>query len=275
MRCIRLRLAYDGTDYDGWQSQKSGRGIQNAVEAAAESILQEKVRVLASGRTDAGVHAVGQVAAFRTTTTLSTQVLCKALNAKLPSDITVLSVDEAPANFHPIRDAKQKHYRYLLSDAAMTNVFLRRYVWRYPRPLDCDSMAGAAEVLIGTHDFSAFQGAGSKRATSVRTIRQLRVTRSPLIPHIITIDVQANGFLYNMMRNIVGSLVDVGRGARSPAWIGEILEGKDRNRAGATAPPHGLFLISVTYPDLDVARSEGSEITLPWDEGTYAEFPLI
>lgn len=274
MRCIRLRLAYDGTDYDGWQSQKSGRTIQDAVEAAAARLIGRKVRVLASGRTDAGVHAVGQVAAFRTEKPFTPEVIRRALNARLPDDIAILSADEAPAEFHPIRDAKRKHYRYLISDAAMPNVFLRRYVWRYPRPLDAAAMASAAEVLRGTHDFSAFQSSGSRRATSVRTIHDLRVGRSRFIPHLITIDVTANGFLYNMMRNIVGSLVDVGRGARPASWISEVLEGQDRRRAGATAPPHALFLISVTYPGSDAAAPDCDE-RLPWSGVAHPEFPLV
>ncbi|GAB6184846.1 tRNA pseudouridine(38-40) synthase TruA [Thermopirellula anaerolimosa] len=272
MRCIRLRLAYDGTDYDGWQSQKSGRSIQDAVEAAAARLIGHQVRVLASGRTDAGVHALGQVAAFRTEKTFSPEVIRKALNARLPDDIVILSAEEVSAEFHPIRDAKRKHYRYLLSDAAFPNVFLRRYVWRYPRPLDATAMERAAEALCGTHDFSAFQSAGSQRATTVRTIYDLRVARSRSIPHLITIDVTANGFLYNMMRNIVGSLVDVGRGTRPPSWIAEVLEQRDRRRAGATAPPHGLFLISVTYPD-DAAPA--CDAHLPWSGGSYPEFPLV
>lgn len=274
MRCIRLRLAYDGTDYDGWQSQKSGRTIQDAVEAAVARLIGRKVRVLASGRTDAGVHAVGQVAAFRTNSALPPQVIRKALNARLPDDIVVLSADEAPAEFHPIRDAKQKHYRYLLSDAEMPNVFLRRYVWRYPRPLDAAAMARAAEALRGTHDFSAFQSSGSPRATSVRTIHDLCVGRSRFIPHLITIDVTADGFLYNMMRNIVGSLVDVGRGARPASWVRDVLAGRDRRCAGATAPPHALFLISVTYPGSE-SVAFGCNERSPWSGVLHPEFPLV
>ncbi len=274
MRCIRLRLAYDGTDYDGWQSQKSGRTIQDAVEAAVARLIGRKVRVLASGRTDAGVHAVGQVAAFRTESPLPPEVIRKALNARLPDDIVILSADEAPAEFHPIRDAKGKHYRYLLSDAAMPNVFLRRYVWRYPRPLDAAAMARAAEALRGIHDFSAFQSSGSPRASGVRTIHDLRVGRSRCIPHFITIDVTADGFLYNMMRNIVGSLVDVGRGARPASWIADVLAGRDRRCAGATAPPHALFLISVTYPSSESAASARDE-RLPWSGFLHPEFPLV
>lgn len=273
MRCIRLRLAYDGTDYDGWQSQKSGRSIQDALEAAVARLVGHKTRVLASGRTDAGVHAVGQIAAFRTETGFPPDVIRKAVNARLPDDIVVLSADEVPAEFHPIRDAQRKRYRYLLSDAVLPNVFLRRYVWRYPRPLDAAAMERAAEALRGTHDFSAFQSAGSRRATTVRTIHDLHVGRSRLVPHLITIDVTANGFLYNMMRNIVGSLVDVGRGARPASWISEVLNQQDRRRAGATAPPHGLFLISVTYPDGDVAPSMDER--LPWSGVAHSEFPLV
>ncbi|NMC18983.1 MAG: tRNA pseudouridine(38-40) synthase TruA, partial [Thermogutta sp.] len=161
-----------------------------------------------------------------------------------------------------------------LSDAALPNVFLRRYVWRYPRPLDATAMERASEVLRGTHDFSAFQGSGSQRATSVRTIHILRVGRSRCIPHLITIDVTANGFLYNMMRNIVGSLVDVGRGARPASWISEVLNERDRRRAGATAPPHGLFLVSVIYPG-SAAAAPAHDERLPWSGVAHPEFPLV
>lgn len=250
MRCIKLTLAYDGTDYLGWQRQPQGRTIQGTLEEAIRRLTGEGCRVVASGRTDVGVHALGQVAAFRTGSPLALEVIQRALNALLPSDIVILSVEEAPPTFHPIRDAKRKRYRYHIWDSNLKPVFLRPYVWFYPRPLDVAEMSVAASLLLGEHDFSAFETSGAKRKTSVRTIYEISVDRRhPSLPHLITIEVEADGFLYNMVRNIVGSLVEVGRGSRAPEWLRQVLLRRDRRLAGPTAPGCGLFLVSVSYSD--------------------------
>lgn len=260
MRCIRLTLAYDGTDYFGWQRQARGRTIQGVVEDAIEQITGTRSKVLASGRTDAGVHALGQVAAFRTESPLTTATLVKALNAILPDDIAVLAAEEVPLTFHPIRDARRKRYRYLIDDDPIRPVFFRRFVWHYPRRLDAERMRRAAKCLVGKHDFAAFETSGAKRKTSVRSVSELEVSRAITeAPSLIAIDIEADGFLYNMVRNIVGSLVEIGRGARSVEWLKEVLASQDRRLAGPTAPPQGLFLVSVTYDNLPTISAPG-----PW-----------
>ena len=251
MRCVRLTLAYDGTNYLGWQSQTKGRTVQGVIENAIEQITGVHSRVLASGRTDAGVHALGQVAAFRTESHLTTETMVKALNAVLPEDLVVLAAEEVSLAFHPIRDAQRKRYRYLIDDGTIRPVLFRHFVWHYPRRLDVERMQQAAAKLVGKHDFAAFETSGAKRKTTVRSIYELTVGRAcPSVPSLISLEVEADGFLYNMVRNIVGSLVEIGRGARPPEWIEEVLLSRDRRRAGPTAPPEGLFLVSVTYNNL-------------------------
>lgn len=251
MRCIRLTLAYDGTNFRGWQSQTKGRTVQGVIENAIERITGARPRVLASGRTDAGVHALGQVVAFRTESTLTTETMVKALNAVLPEDVVVLAADEVPPTFHPIRDARCKRYRYVIDDGPVRPVLFRHFVWHYPRRLDVERMQQAAAKLVGKHDFAAFEASGAKRKTTVRSVSELTVGRAcPSVPSFILFEIEADGFLYNMVRNIVGSLVEIGRGARPPEWIEDVLLSRDRRHAGPTAPPRGLFLVSVTYNHL-------------------------
>lgn len=274
MRNFKLTLAYDGTDYFGWQAQgRSERPtVQETLEAAIAQVTGEKVRVHASGRTDTGVHALGQVASFQSATELTPHVLKKALNAVLPDDIAVLEFCEAEDNFHPRYGAKRKHYRYLLYNGPVRDVFMRRYAWHYKKGrLDADAMSRAAQPLVGTHDFTTFESSGAKRKTSVRTVFSLELRRGRageggakgegergkgdfLFPQTasdpenwITLDIVADGFLYNMVRAIVGTLVEVGRGAQPETWPGEILGAADRRLAGPTAPPQGLFLVAVEY----------------------------
>ena len=252
MRFLRLTIAYDGTNFAGWQIQPKCRTVQETLELALQKITGQPVRTVASGRTDAGVHALGQVASCRTNCALPVDVLRRALNAHLPHDVAVLVVDEAPLGFHALRDAVSKRYRYQLQDGRVRDVFRRHIVWQYSEHLDDRAMHRAAQSLVGTHDFSSFESAGSPRATSVRTILELGVARDKgRAGDQITIDVVADGFLYNMVRTIVGTLVEVGRGARPESWSLEVLQAKDRRRAGPTAPPQGLLLVDVNY---DAAR---------------------
>ena len=248
MRTLRLTLAYDGTDYAGWQVQPDQLTVQEVVERAIAKISGSPVRILASGRTDAGVHALGQVASFRSDTRLTTDVLHRALNGELPNDVAVLDVSEVPEGFHPIRDAARKRYRYTIRDGPVRDVFDRRYSWHYRRRLDADSMRRAAGQLLGTHDFAAFQTSGAPRQSTVRTIFDVSVKRGRGVQSdVVTLEVEADGFLYNMVRTIVGTLVEVGRAARPETWVSEVLASADRRQAGLTAPPQGLFLVSVTY----------------------------
>jgi tRNA pseudouridine38-40 synthase len=248
MRSFRLTLAYDGTAYAGWQVQANARTIQAELESALQRITGQRVRATASGRTDAGVHALAQVVSLACDTHLPADVLRKALNANLPQDIVVVDACEAPPGFHAIRDAIRKRYRYVIQDGPVRDVFSRAYAWYVPQRLDQRAMSEAAGVLLGEHDFSSFQASGSERASSVRTILDLSVQRGTgdFLDRIV-IEVEANGFLYNMVRNIVGSLVQVGRGKRPPTWIADVLQACDRTVAGATAPPEGLFLVHVQY----------------------------
>jgi tRNA pseudouridine38-40 synthase len=237
------------------------------------------VRLSASGRTDAGVHALGQVAGFRAETLLEPKVLQKALNAVLPDDIAVLEVCEVPADFHPRYSVRRKHYRYLIYNGAVRDIFLRRYSWHYKKGLlDAEAMHRAAQSLVGKHDFTSFESSGAKRKTSVRTVFSLEVRRGragqggdslvvgrwPLVESEspipfpctatnpedwIILDIVADGFLYNMVRAILGTLVEVGRGVRPATWPGEVLRAADRRLAGPTAPPQGLFLVKVCYTE--------------------------
>jgi tRNA pseudouridine38-40 synthase len=254
MRTLKLTLAYDGTDFAGWQFQPSQRTIQQTLQEAVERITGERTPVVASGRTDAGVHALGQVAAFETNSTLAPEVIQRALNAELPNDIVVLVAAEAPAGFDPIRHAHRKSYRYIVHDGPLTDVFSRRYAWHLYRLLDAEAMHRAAQALVGRHDFSSFETSGSERVSTIRTVIALSVGRQPRSragepesTDEIRFDINADGFLYNMMRNIVGTLVEVGRGQRDESWPAAVLAAKDRRAAGPTAPPQGLFLVSVEY----------------------------
>ena len=249
MRTLKLTLAYDGTAYAGWQVQPGQQTVQGTLEAAIEKIIGQSVRVLASGRTDAGVHALGQVAGLRTESDLPIDVLLRAFNAELPHDVAVLEVAEVPHGFHAIRDALRKRYRYVIHDGPVRDVFSRRYCWQYNRGrIDAAAMARAANALRGTHDFCSFQTSGAERESSVRTIYEISVERGRAgRSDRITTEVEGDGFLYNMVRAIVGTLVEVGRGAQPETWPAEVLRAADRRAAGPTAPPQGLFLVSVHY----------------------------
>lgn len=249
MACYRLTLAYDGTAYAGWQVQAGAPTVQGTLEAALARIVGAPVRVTGSGRTDAGVHALGQVASFACDTRLSPSELRRALDACTPADICIHAIEPAPDGFHALRDAVAKRYRYALQTGPQRDVFCRHLVWHLREDLDLEGMQSAARCLVGRHDFRSFEAAGAPRRTSVRTIHQL--TFEPYSCHgvpSLAIEVEADGFLYNMVRNIVGSLVLVGQGRREPAWLREVRDARDRARAGPTAPPQGLMLVRVTYP---------------------------
>ncbi len=248
MRTFKLTLAYDGTNYAGWQTQDGPVTLQVTLEAALERITGAPIRVTASGRTDAGVHALGQVVSFRSATHLEPDVLQKALNAELPHDMAVLALAEVSPDFNANSSALRKRYRYLINDSTVRDVFARRYVWQYRSRLDEAAMHRAAQALVGTHDFSSFETGGSPRETSVRTIFELSVVRGQGgTAGTMTIEVEADGFLYNMVRAIVGTLIEVGRGAETESWPAQVLADCSRDAAGQTAPAQGLFLVCVNY----------------------------
>lgn len=248
MRSLKLTLAYDGTAYAGWQVQVNQPTVQASLEQAIAKVTGASIRTHASGRTDAGVHALGQVVSLETASPLSVDVLQRAINAELPDDIVARSVVEAPHGFHARRDAVKKRYRYQIHDGPTPDVFGRRYVWHLPRRLQHQAMHRAAQGLVGLHDFCSFETRGAERATSVRTVSTICVRRSPVENgDRVMVEVEADGFLYNMVRAIVGTLVQVGRSAKPEHWPTEVLRAKNRKLAGPTAPAHGLFLVEVTY----------------------------
>jgi tRNA pseudouridine38-40 synthase len=268
-RWLKLTVAYDGTAYAGWQLQPSVPTVQAAIETAWHEITREQLRVMAAGRTDAGVHALGQVVGLVTESQLTTADLHRGLNAVLPDDVAVVAIEVAPENFHATHDARRKTYRYQIHNGRTPDVFHRRFVWHYPQPLDAEKMHAAAQALLGKHDFSSFESAGSERPDSIRTLFELTVKRGwlgssdseppvaasggsaqprpqppkhPVVhPDRITIEVTGDGFLYNMVRAIVGTLVEVGKGSRDVAWPGEVLAARNRSRAGQTARPAGRW----------------------------------
>ena len=248
MRSFKITLCYDGLAYHGWQWQDGQPTIQEAIEQGIHQVTGQTARVTGSGRTDSGVHAAGQVAGFRVDTNLAAEVLGRAIHASTPRDIYILKCEETTADFHPIRDALGKRYRYIIQDAGHYDVLARHYAWQVTHPLDAALMQQGATLLQGTHDFAAFETTGSPRSTSVRTVRELTIERLDQDGFSrIIFYVYADGFLYNMVRNIVGSLVDVGRGARDLQWLATVLANRDRRQAGATAPAHGLTLMQVDY----------------------------
>ncbi|HTU20160.1 MAG TPA: tRNA pseudouridine(38-40) synthase TruA [Gemmataceae bacterium] len=244
MRNIKLILSYDGTDFRGWQLQPGLRTVQQTLEGAIAALTGERLRVNASGRTDTGVHAVGQVVNFRTETKLSAEVLPRALNAHLPADVVVREAADVPESFDANRDAKRKLYRYILHDGPVPDLFMRRYCHHTRYRLDAAAMTRAAACLRGRHDFHSFESSWPNRASSVRTIMHLAVNR---FDDWIWLDVEADGFLYNMVRAIAGTLINVGRGYWPETRVAEILHAEDRTQAGPTAPAQGLFLMRVSY----------------------------
>ncbi len=255
MRTIKLTLAYDGTDYVGWQRQARGRSVQGELERALEEIEGRRVTVTGAGRTDAGVHALGQVASVQLAHGIEMPVLFRALNAKLPPDIRLLAAEAVAGGFHARYAARCKTYRYNLAFGAVASPFTRRYAWHFRESLDFDAMRAAATRLHGRHDFAAFQAVGTEVASTVRTIHSVAVesgsaalgTPLPAVAPPVTIEVVGDGFLRHMVRIIVGTLVAVGAGRVPAAGLGAIVASRARERAGPTAPPHGLFLVAVDY----------------------------
>lgn len=244
MNNYKFRVAYDGTRYSGWQRQGNTTStIQYKLEHAISSLLGEEIEVSGSGRTDAGVHALGQVGNFRTTKRIQTNDFCAKLNEVLPEDIAVSDMVLASERFHARLSAKEKTYCYTIRNSTASDVFRRKYEYKLSDKLNLEAMQAAADLLIGTHDFKGFSSGHTKKST-VRHIRSIDVKKDgDRIELVFT----GNGFLYNMVRILTGTLIEVGRGTRSPESVLEVLETKDRTKAGFTAPPQGLYLMDVQY----------------------------
>ena len=273
MPTFKITVAYDGTDFVGWQRQASGTSIQGLLEEALRAFDDRAVTVIGAGRTDAGVHALGQVAAFSIDRAIDAGTIVRALNANLPESVRVMSACEVAPTFNPRFDARSKTYRYRIWNGDVLDPFERRYVWHVPGALDVGAMDAAARRLEGRHDFAAFEAAGSDVATTERTILSSRVwklsttvdtedaeeksftltkinLRVPRVlrgGELINYDVTADGFLRHMVRALVGTLVEIGRGRRGVEWIDEVLASRDRAQAGRTAPAAGLSLVAVDY----------------------------
>ena len=256
MRVLKLTLAYDGTRFVGWQRQADGESIQGLLEDALARFEGAPVTVHGAGRTDAGVHALGQVASASVTFAHPTTTIVRALNAHLPEDIRVLDVADAASDFHARFSARSKTYRYQIRAGTIGDPFTRAFVWQLPEALNVAAMTEAAAALVGRHDFAVFQSAGTEVASTVRTIvrsvfsiteRPERSERTERSERLLVYEVTADGFLRHMVRAIVGTLVEIGRGWRPAESMAQLIGHGTRAQAGATAPPHGLFLVSVDY----------------------------
>jgi tRNA pseudouridine38-40 synthase len=245
MRNIKLLITYDGTDFSGWQRQPDRRTVQQLLEEAIGRLTGVEAPTNASGRTDAGVHALGQVVHFYTVSNHPTQVFVKALNAMLPPDVRVKQAWEVPQSFHSTLDARSKRYRYVIDNNPIADPFQSRTSHHVYLPLDEQAMHRAAQSLQGRHDFHSFETNWPNRTSSVRTIYDIAVTRHDASVHV---EVEADGFLYNMVRAIAGTLIQVGIGRWPESKVLQALLAEDRREAGPTAPPQGLFLLVVRYP---------------------------
>ena len=244
MHYYKLTLEYDGTAYHGFQKQPHQLTIQGSIETALSDLTQETIKIIGAGRTDAGVHALGQVAHFQLNKTISKTELLRGVNALLPYDIAVKKVEEVTASFHARYGAKRKVYRYFIHNSAIRSPWKRQTSWHFGCPLDIAKMRKAAKSLLGTHDFTSLCATDNDAPDHIVDLFKISIFKKE---EQIQITIMASRFLRYMVRNIVGLLVEIGRGKRDVNTIGQILDGKDRRLAGPTAPPHGLFLVEVKY----------------------------
>lgn len=306
MRNIALTVSYDGTHFAGWQVQHELRTVQQVLETAILKTTGERVRLFSAGRTDSGVHAIAQVANFMTASSIPADRFRHALQTRLPVEVVVRESYEVPVEFHATYSAISKRYRYLMHFSDVDDPFLSRYAWRIGQRMDPEAMQEACQLLVGTHDFRCFESHWPNRATSIRTISDARmiplstwpgwephsllVNTSPPMPpasptqrttippdkaprlpgnsaHLLAFEVEADGFLYNMVRAIVGTLYKIGRRDWPVSRMQEIIEAQDRSSAGETAPSHGLYLVNVTYPDYEQSATTSQSVQGESDPG--------
>ena len=244
MRNIKLTIEYDGKDFNGWQKQPTKLNIQGTIEQAIKIVTGEEVDLMASGRTDAGVHAYGQVANFKTNSNIPIEKIPIALNSNLKKSIRIISAEEVDERFHSRLTCKRKTYRYVINNSEFSSAIYRNLETHIPQKLDIEKMKQAAKYFEGEHDFKAFKASGTSSKSSVRTIYKAEVYKEG---DRVFIELTGNGFLYNMVRIIAGTLVDVGIGKIEPEEIPEIIKMKKRENAGKTLPPNGLYLLKVMY----------------------------
>lgn len=243
---IAIGIEYDGTAYNGWQRQNNGDGVQERVEKALSLVANEEIAITCAGRTDTGVHASGQVAHFDTGSERSDRGWVLGANSNLPDDIAVTWARPVDDEFHARFSASSRSYRYLILNRPVRSALERHRAWWVYQPLDASLMHEASQALLGKHDFSAFRASGCQASTPNRVISSMAVVRNG---EWLTLEVTANAFLQHMVRNITGSLAAVGRGEKPPQWLQEVLESRNRIEAGIAAPPHGLTLVDVGYPE--------------------------
>lgn len=244
MRNIKLTIEYDGTKFGGWQKQPNKLNIQGEIEQAIYEITGEEVELNASGRTDSGVHSLGQVANFKTNSKIEIEIIPLAINSKLKKSIVIKAAEEVPENFHARYNCKGKKYRYIINNSYSGTAIYRNLEYHIPQKLDIEKMKDAIKYFEGEHDFKGFRASGTSSKSSVRIIYKAEVKQEG---EKVIIELTGNGFMYNMVRIISGTIVDVGLGKINPKEISNIIASKDRNRAGKTLPAHGLYLVEVYY----------------------------
>lgn len=260
-RNVILHLSYDGSAYHGWQTQKNGRTVQETLEAALSQVCGHRVKAVGCGRTDAGVHARHYCANFRTVCGIPADRIPFAVNVRLPRDVAVREAWDGPASFNAIGSCVKKEYVYRILNAPIREPFLQNRVCFYPQKLDLDQMRRAAAAFEGTHDFRAVRSVGTETKTTVRTVYHCRINRSG---NLITVSICADGFLYNMCRAIVGTLVYASYGKLQPEEIPELLEKGDRRLTGPTMPPQGLYMNQIWYPDFQLGDPDDLGLTESW-----------
>ena len=244
MRNIKLTIEYDGREFNGWQKQPNKLNIQGNIEKVISDITKEEIEIIGSGRTDAGVHALGQVANFKTNSAIPIEKFAIAINSRLKKSIVIKKAEEVDERFHSRYNCKQKTYRYIINNSETGSAIYRNLEYNIKNHLDVEKMQEASKYFVGEHDFSAFKASGTSSKSSVRTIYSAKVEKEG---ERIIIELTGNGFLYNMVRIISGTLVEVGLGKIKPEQIPEIIQSKNRQNAGKTLPPYGLYLVEVNY----------------------------